>query len=224
MMHTHQMPYFCYRWLDWAQIYDSTGLTHEQSCKLVVMGSSSVSYQAVTGDDLVQLAACIAGQFASNLRQLCGFTDGRVGRGRGGWALLEKVKYLKFSGNDSLIPVWGTASDIWKTVAGLRESMPEESFKKLLNGNMKRSKDGCWTCLNPRDDSPPPAFVHELTDGDSLLGRTVSEAAAPVRAPPDFGEMYPILDVRRRSNLSRARFVDPFSARFELRLWISRSH
>eukprot|EP00966_Prymnesium_polylepis_P122718 2837029-Prymnesium_polylepis.1 len=81
---------------------------------------------------------------------------------------------------------------------------------------MKQSKDGCWTCLNPRDDSPPPAFVHELTDGDSLLGRTVSEAAAPVRAQPDFGEMYPIFDVRRRSNLSRTRFVDPFCARFVL--------
>jgi hypothetical protein len=97
----------------------------------------------------------IAGQFASNLRQLCGFTDGRVGKGRGGWALLEKVKYLKFSGNESLIPVWGAASDIWKTVAGLRESMPEESFKKLLNGNCR--KPGPWPQLHARPSLPAGA-------------------------------------------------------------------
>ena len=57
--------------------------------------------------------------------------------------------------DESLIPVWGAASDIWKTVAGLRESMPEESFKKLLNGNCR--KPGPWPQLHARSSLPAGA-------------------------------------------------------------------
>ena len=126
-------------------------------------------------------------QLAGNLRQLCGWDivgDDRICRKIAeGWTLLEHVKWMQRRGSSTLLPVFGTAPTICTNHSCFQaDGVNELALKKLLNGLKKQA--GVWSCLNP-GKVPPPPFVQNIQDGESLCGRTtngVIEGVPPQQA------------------------------------------
>ena len=99
----------------------------------------------------------LSGAAAGNLRQLTGFDPSPRAKPKemaANCEMLSHVRWLTHTKTDILVPIVAFVNKKgW--IAGLRESMPEESFKKLLNGNCR--KPGPWPQLHARPSLPAGA-------------------------------------------------------------------